>query len=368
MSNEYGLFIIWNNARCKEKEIINDIKERFELLNIFEIEWSKHIFSNNLTRFYGENLPKNSSKEKHCGNGKFLLVIVKDNNPIYGYRRTTKGKKYVNVNMFDSKAMYRFWTGQHMVHGTNDTEEFKHDLMLLLGLNIEDYLKKYNRSDNFISFNKNVVGSNGWESLEQVFYVLNETIPYVVLRNFSSLPEKYEVGIHSDIDILCSNRDNISKILNAIRAKKSKKRSRYYITVNDNKVFMDLRYLGDNYYDLGWQKTILKKRTINRCFYIPDDDNYKYSLLYHALVHKGKIASDYLEKFNDFFSTEDVACLRKKLDKYMLDNNYNYVDPVDYSVGFNYKTTKKRMSFPKNIICFFLRIYYKIKRCIKHEK
>ena len=220
MNCEYGLFIIWSNARKKEKEIIDDVKNRFELKNIFEIEWTKEFFSKNLTRFYGQNLPKNSSKEKHCGNGKFLLLIVNDNNPIYGYRSTSKGKKYLNVNMFDSKTMYRSWTGQHMVHGTNDINEFKHDLMLLLGLNIDDYSKKYSNSEEYIQIKDDIIGFNGWRSLEQVFYVLNETIPYVVLRNFHELPEKHEVGIHSDIDILCSNRDDARKILNAKSAMK----------------------------------------------------------------------------------------------------------------------------------------------------
>ena len=368
MNEEYGLFIVWENARKKEKEIIDDIKTRFELMNIFEVEWTKEIFSKNLTRFYGENLPKNSSKEKHVGNGLFLLIIVKDNNPIYGYRNTSKGAKYLNVNFFDSKSMYRSWTGKHMVHGTNDMVEFKHDLMMLLGENVDDYLKKYKKSDLIINFKHDVIGNDGWSSLSEIFYVLNETIPYVVLRNFDELPNKYEVGIHSDIDLLCDNRDNMAKIINAVPAKVSKKRSRYRVNVNDNYVYMDFRFVGDDYYCFEWEKNILSSRVLNKCFYIPDSINYKYSLLYHALVQKGKIASDYLEKFKKIFKTVDKNVLIKKLNDFLVNHSYKYVDPIDYSVAFNYSITHKRKRLSKIFITSFFRVYYKIKRVLKHEK
>ena len=81
MKEELHLFIIWENARNKQEEIIKDIKENFEIINIYDICWSKDKFSNNLSRFYGTNLPKGSGKEQHCGNGNFLLIIIKDLKP-----------------------------------------------------------------------------------------------------------------------------------------------------------------------------------------------------------------------------------------------------------------------------------------------
>ena len=78
MKEELHLFIIWENARYKQEEIIKDIKAKFQIIKIYEIEWNKENFSKNLSRFYGANLPKGCGKEEHCGNGKFLLIIVKD--------------------------------------------------------------------------------------------------------------------------------------------------------------------------------------------------------------------------------------------------------------------------------------------------
>ena len=86
MKEELHLFIIWQNGREKQEEILQDIKENFKIIKLYEVEWDKEKFSNNLSRFYGTNLPKGSGKEVRCGNGKFLLVILKDLNPIYKER------------------------------------------------------------------------------------------------------------------------------------------------------------------------------------------------------------------------------------------------------------------------------------------
>ena len=75
-TRELHIFIAWEKARSKEKFIRDEISKEFELCDIYDIQWSKERFSKNLTRFYGKNLPKNSNKENHIGNGRFLLFIV----------------------------------------------------------------------------------------------------------------------------------------------------------------------------------------------------------------------------------------------------------------------------------------------------
>ena len=125
---ETHLFILWENAREKEKEILEDIKKNFEILGLYNIKWNKENFSNNLSRFYGTNLPENSGKEQHCGNGDFLLIVVGIDNPKYEERQTSKGLQIVNTNMFDKKTYYRKLTGGgHKVHATNSEVETNHD-------------------------------------------------------------------------------------------------------------------------------------------------------------------------------------------------------------------------------------------------
>ena len=78
---EIQLFILWSNARNKENEIIKDISENLKILEIYEIEWSKKLFLQNLTRFYCEKI---RTKIKHTGKGKFLLITVLDETQDYG--------------------------------------------------------------------------------------------------------------------------------------------------------------------------------------------------------------------------------------------------------------------------------------------
>ena len=150
MKPEIHLFILWEKARFMQTEILDDINKNFKILHIHEIMWDREYFSSNLTRFYGEKLPKNSQKERSCGTGAFLLVVVIDYNPIYRIRQTSKGASIVNVNMFDSKEMYRKWTGGgHLIHGTNSVEESSHDLTMLIGLNPKDYLDRYSQKTQY---------------------------------------------------------------------------------------------------------------------------------------------------------------------------------------------------------------------------
>lgn len=147
MEDELHLFILWEHARVLQDRIIHDIKDNFELLDIIEIKWDTANFAHNLKCFYGVNLPKNSKKEQHCGNGPFLLLIVRDAEPLYRRRRTSSGSKIVNVNLFDSKEMYRKWLGGgHKVHASNDVEESNHDLKLLLGYGTEEIRLIYGRN------------------------------------------------------------------------------------------------------------------------------------------------------------------------------------------------------------------------------
>src|SRR5210317_954936 len=98
---ELHLVIIWENGRYKEEAIVRSISEKFELVEKYKINWNKNLFGQNLTTFYGTNLPEKSDKEKHCGNGEFLLVTFYDHNPKYGYVKTSRGTEKVNVNIFD---------------------------------------------------------------------------------------------------------------------------------------------------------------------------------------------------------------------------------------------------------------------------
>lgn len=349
-SKELHLVIIWENGRHKENEVLEFLNSKFEVVEKYKIKWDKALFGKNLTTFYGKNLPPNSGKEKHVGNGEFLLITFYDKMPIYEYSLSSKGTVNVNINLFRTKEKLRNLTGGgHKIHSTNTTEETNHDLILLLGVNYDDYETLINLKNKYDNNNvikeklNNITGVNGWKNLKQLFYVLNHTTEYVVLRNFEELPDNYHSKIHGDIDLLVKDLLQTVIITNAIKIHKSKDRVHYKIKIGGEFVFFDLRYIGDNYYDEIWQKKIIKNRILSdKNFYHPEDYDYFYTLIYHALIHKSKVAVDYPEKIKNIYKKLAIFDNKKcdfdnylsLLNKFLYNNRYSIVKPHDNSIFF----------------------------------
>lgn len=373
--SETHLFLIWEYARNKEFDILSDIATQFSILNVFDIEWSKETFATNLTRFYGQNLPSNSHKELHCGKGAFLLIIVEDQNPIYNTRDTSHGQCSVNINMFDKKQLYRSWTGGgHRIHATDNKFEVNHNLTLLLGINSEDYKKKYPGywNQKITKIATDPPGTKQWDSIKELFYVLNNSVEYVVLRNFEGLPDEYTMKSHGDIDLMTRNPIELKYMVNAKPVFPNSPRVLHYAMVNNEKVLFDFRFCGDNYYDKRWQNDIIENRYLTQeGFYRPNRKDYFYSLLYHALVHKPNIAEDYKQRLpiiaNEiglniaYHNFEDPNYLNELLSKYLKENKYVYTEPNDLSVYLNINNINiNRISIPR-IFSFPITLTQKIK-------
>jgi|GEM_PF-938955 len=348
MNEEYHLFIIWNKARKKERQILAIIDDRFDILYEIYLTWSDKNFASNLTRFYGVNLPPDSGKEKHIGKGQFVVVIVKDKEPNYEYHGTSKGKEYVNSNIFTHKTKFRELTGGgHKIHATNTSAEFMHDFALLFGCSIDNFFSRYKPySGKPLVMKNDLVGSNGWDSLEQVFDVLNMTEDYVVLRNFDPLPDKYYADNHGDIDLLVGRYDSSRYALNATPVFSEAHRVHNKIIVNNAEVFLDIRYVGDKYYCSGWESNILAEKEVYNGVNIPNKHNLFYTLLYHALIHKPSVAIDYIKTLDSINSqiNEVGGAITKKwitsnsskklLAEYMFSNKYKITKP-EPSVYYN---------------------------------
>lgn len=158
MNAEMHIFIIWNKARKLENKIMNDISKNFIVLGKTEIIWGKEFFSNNLSAFYGEKLPKGCNKEKEVGRGPFQLIYVLDENPLYRKRRVNSGNNIVDVNVFDSKEMYRVWLKSHNIHSSNTLEEVDHDLYLLLGMHATEVKERLERGEHINNYVREIKG------------------------------------------------------------------------------------------------------------------------------------------------------------------------------------------------------------------
>ena len=329
------------------------------------MKWKADHFSQNLRRFYGKNLPLHSNKEKECGIGSFTLIIVEDTHPIYAPRYTNQGVSTVNINMFDMKELIRKEVCGNVLHATNTPQEFEHDVVLLLGINSKDLISSNYRIDNSEQELWYMPGENGWNSIKELLYVLNSTSKYVILRNFENFPDQVEYGKHSDIDMLCDSYQTTQLILNGQPTTSTRSRVQNTLRIADDYINIDIRFIGDGYLDKKWETDILNFRLIdNKQFYRPNETFYLFSLIYHALIQKGTISQDYIDRVKDLSERilsfpiilSDERMALSALESYMQSQGYKFVEPSDKSVAFNYfkvgasASLNRRLHHLRNVI------------------
>lgn len=167
-------FIIWERSRIKEEEIIGKLKNEFQILDMYEIKWSKGSFENNIRRFYGSKLQDVKMKIKDCGDGPFLLVILRDNNCKFDYKRTAFGIEKVNQNVYDKKHELRRMTNTGFaIHSSLNQKETNEDITLLMGKNLDDYIKEINGNwDGIVEKLKQILLENMVGKMLKNFYML----------------------------------------------------------------------------------------------------------------------------------------------------------------------------------------------------
>ena len=151
--------------------------------------------------------------------------------------------------------------------------------------------------------------------------IFNDDINFLVLRTYHDLhintPEYPD-----DIDILT---DDYSKVLACIKPYLVRIDNPYVghiIKFNNKKIKIDVRIIGDNYYDCNWEKQMLKNKILYNNFYVLDPKNYKYSILYHCLIHKPNISEKYHDFIKSEFKTLNKNNLCLQLEKFMSNHSY----------------------------------------------
>ncbi len=357
------LMIIWSKAQSYKDYILDDLQKDFTILKLFRCNWEKEKFLDNYFVFYSHSQchrERNGyrsileNKVKVCGDGEFTAIILRDDHPLFEERETSGGVRKVNTRVFDKKYAYREMVGGgHRIHSSDDAWETNKDLTILFGMNTEDFCQEFKLTDSSIERNQlpaeeewkhNCLGVGGYHSISELFYVLNNTIEYVVLRNHEVLPEEYTVEGHGDIDLLVANKNYAAYLTLARPVFKESYRVYHIINIAGKEVPFDFRYVQDNYYCPKWEQDILKTRVMSKnLFYVPSPEHQFYSLLYHAYIQKWEIKPDYFPKLatygeaiNVTFS-KDVKDAVRLLDQFMLPRNYEYIRPNDKSVLYNKK-------------------------------
>lgn len=179
-----------------------------------------------------------------------------------------------------------------------------------------------------------------WNSLEELFERLNR-VEYVMLRNYENL--QAEIAGGGDIDILCADKEQAVNLICAYPRVQGREAFNYYTVVADEKIPIDIREVGDGYYDEAWESSMLQNRVKNADYYMMDDENYKYSLLYHALLHKAAIADKYVDLLEKMFerTIEISDGTDQLLSGYLCKKGYIISIPKDKGVEFNEENCRR---------------------------
>lgn len=193
--------------------------------------------------------------------------------------------------------------------------------------------------------------------IEAFFEALNQAgLKYLVLRNYENLlePEMYLNG-HGDIDILCEDSDLLATTVGAkpCPPKSSAKQDdkiHYMIFVNNQSVSLDLRQVGDGYYCEKWERDLLDRRVKKDCFYVMNEEDYFYTLIYHAILQKQVFSEEYRSRLIemsaklglsvDVYNEQGFISL---LEDYMREKGYLFSYSTDCMVPNRFNLVDKKL-------------------------
>lgn len=337
------LFLLWEASRGMETEVLKDISEHFTILKQFEVAWPQPDFIRHLQAFYGHGSQVWISKARRNGTGNFRVVIVEDHAAVYDYRDNLRGQQeLVDLNIYNAKKRYRSWIkSKDKIHSSVNLRETRHNLAMLLDQTLEEFLKRSDLDGSVETIVTQPPPDKGWRDFPHLFKILNECMPYVVLRNAEPLRDPTLKTDHGDVDILVGDVDELVSMTGAVKMSSKPTHSGYRVPVGSSVATLDVRVVGDGYYDPKWAKQILANSQVVDGIRVPSPEDQFFSLLYHALIQKKSISPDYAAYFKahaaDFSlegDPEDLPTLRKWLASYMKAHGFVYFKPYNPKVGF----------------------------------
>jgi len=214
-----------------------------------------------------------------------------------------------------------------------------------------------------------------YSSMSEVFELLkHHKVNYAILRNYDNLlDDEIYMGGHGDVDLICEDSTVFAKVLNAqphdFHVKNGKSDGTHYYTyVQNNYVSLDLRHIGDGYYCEKWEKQMLARKIIHNGFYVLNESDYFFTLIYHAIYQKPSLTIEYRDRLTAMAKnlnldggtgiSQDFITL---LETYMRHNNYCYQYPKDKYVPFNKKNIQD-----KSLLDFHFKEYFK--NTVLHSK
>lgn len=180
---------------------------------------------------------------------------------------------------------------------------------------------------------EDLLGAEKWDSLLDLFKILNKSTNWLVLRNFEELNDSYKFKKGDDIDILCQDLEYFTAVMNAKR--RFGGRCSYYVSVNNHNIPLDIRFVGDKYIDPLWASDMLRTKNLHNNIPCPSKYNYFFSLLYHSKLQKKAVKPNYIKRLDDLasqinykklpvrFVLNDIICA-DILNNFLSSNLYKY--------------------------------------------
>lgn len=250
--------------------IINDIKNYFEKCTFKSFRISSEDYDSSINRLedcfdyhFGENL---SSENLY-----FISVI---------------GCLSKDVGLLDEFDLYKIF------------KESLFKFKFCLSVTIET--EKIRLFKELVSFSKKaegdmqvlkMPGQPQWDSIEQLILFVNKACEWVILRNYESLLDNEHQFKEDDIDALGHKLEILRSAMNA--KPRQGGRCSYETNIANQRVLLDLRCVGDKYYDPLWANEMLNTRQYYGILPVLREDHYFFSLLYHALLQKPYIKKGY---------------------------------------------------------------------------
>lgn len=334
-------FIIWESGFSYAGRLLREISLTFDVKRAESITWTSDALHDRLTGLYPNRIfhPEHP-KVKEIGGTKLIVIFAMDPKPTLVNALNKRVREYKN--------RYRAEFGVNFLHGSENEEEALYNFRAL-GMGTDDefaQLKVLPRRIVFLERGESTrittILKPTFERVEDVFCVLNEHENYAVLRNWENLPDEIHLDGHTDVDLLVQDYDRTSTLLGAERVFLDERRVHQHITIGDQKVPFDLRFVGDGYYDPSWQQTMLGRRVLARGFYHLALEDYFWSLLYHAVYHKKELRQDYQERLRELCAElpeanvdaiSNVSSARRLLSIFLKNQRYRVTRPTDTSVN-----------------------------------
>lgn len=319
--------------------ISRQINEHYEVKNCFEIVWSERHLQESYSRVFAGKVEPTSLVEP----AKFHCIIFEQKKP-----------DHHNV---DSKSIL-----ERPYH--KDLHSLISDITCLEGYNYyvtktsKDYsiafhliFENCSKSSNFnqtnetiITIEEDIAGSMGWSDFTEFINFANKCCDWLVLRNYEYLPHDF-FGNDDDIDVLCRDLELFVRATNL--TKRSWGIAAYEATISEQVVPVDVRYIGDGYYDSAWQSAMLasKKFKYNIVPHM-NKSNYFYSLIYHCKIQKYEIKNTYVDRINKLSTETDFKNFNEDtlkndqaassiLEFFLRNKNYRVTEPSDVNVIYN---------------------------------